>query len=150
MVLRPSTATPLPPSSAATPLPPSSAATTERILVNLPLDLWAEVARFLPSRDRERAFWSLRRALVIATHGTLHETHMRFLELAAREEEEAHARYHPGVDPLWPTWSPDVEQMLVDDMGFARDAAVRALILTGGDRYHAIMMLLSEVDWYIA
>ena len=75
---------------------------------------------------------------------------MRFLELAAREEEEAHARYHPGVDPLWPTWSPDVEQMLVDDMGFARDAAVRALILTGGDRYHAIMMLLSEVDWYIA
>ena len=119
-------------------------------VTNLPLDVWAQVARFVPPAERTATFWALRKALLLPTHGTLHETQFRFLEIAAREEEQAHALAHPGSDPLLPTWPIEVEQMLVSDMGFAREDAIRALCLCGGDRYHAVLLLLSEVDWMAA
>lgn len=113
---------------------------------NLPLDLWAQVARFVRPCDRDSLFVALRRAMLIPTHGSLHETRLRFHEAAAKEESELHAARFPGVHPRFPSWPPEVLAELLE-MGFEHDQVVHALTLSDGDRFWAVMRLLADVDW---
>ena len=90
---------------------------------NLPVDLWAQVARFIAPSDRGGVFWALRKALLIPTHGTLHETMLRFLKVAYREE----SKECTGSWPVRCEWNAEYAYILTE-MGFEEDAVTNALL----------------------
>ena len=108
------------------------------LLPNLPIDVWAQIAAHLTQTDRIATFYRLRRAMVLPTYGTVHETMLRFLEVGA-EHDRAHEI--PSTWPELPTWSVDVEVTLLN-MGFSETETHRALVASGGDMYGALQMLM--------
>lgn len=104
----------------------------------LPIEIWAQVARYLPTVERVPAFYALRRAMIIPTHNTLHETMLRFLEVAAADEKR------DDLDVGWPTAeriSPDDVHVLVE-MGFESNQVLAALVQAGGQVDIAIVRLV--------
>lgn len=108
---------------------------------NLPLDLWAQVARFVPASERPHTYRALRAAMLIPTHRTEHETQMRFLEVAG-DEERANAL--ATRDDVWPTAQPLDDMGFYDlvDMGFGPEQVVWALRVSDGNLGVAFIALL--------
>lgn len=78
---------------------------------DLTMDVWAHVACFLTQRERIDTFFALRRAMVLPTHRTAHETMLQFLELAARRDAD--------TECVTPTVHDHVDRIV--EMGYERE-----------------------------
>lgn len=95
--------------------------------MNLPLDVWANVARFLPSGERVSMFFALRKAMLIPYQNSVHETLLYFLDQSRREDVDT----DDGVWPTVPTWDDDDELLLLE-MGFDQESIRESLTQHGG------------------
>lgn len=104
---------------------------------NLPMDVWANVARYLPACERIPTFWALHRLGLIRKQKSIHESMILFLTHGARCDQQE------SVDLSWPSvqWSPGMEDIL-KCMGFAHDHVVLALTYAGGNCTIALDLLL--------
>lgn len=112
------------------------------LLRGLPHEVWARVFSFLPAAHRVPAFCALRRANVVAID--MHAFHTMSLFMSEAALAERRAAVHAAATAPWPSLAAVVAPGLVEqlcDMGFARDAAIRALVRYGGDD------LPRAVDW---
>lgn len=107
------------------------------MIQEMPIDVWANVARFLSQTDRVVAF----RALwpILPKQRTEHETLLQFLEIASGDDRER--TWDAGAWPDFPFW-PHTTQERLEEMGFPTDAVVRALVAGGGDLDVALHCLL--------
>lgn len=107
------------------------------------MEVWSRVATFLPENDRVSAFWALRASGVIAMHEPFFRSCMAFLRESL---QHSHALAEKEVeDAFWPRLDDYVtaaDTTTLEEMGFAREDAVRALVSTGGDIEYATRMLL--------
>lgn len=107
------------------------------MLSEIPIDVWANVARFLSQTDRIVAF----RALwpILPKQRTEHETLLQFLEIASADDRDR--TWNPGAWPEFPFW-PHATQERLEEMGFPTDRVVRALVAAGGDLDVALYCLV--------
>ena len=92
---------------------------------NIPMDLWAYIAKFMTQTERIEAFFSLRRAMLIPTYNTLHETMHRFLEIAGDDDKKNEAAIASW--PSFQLWG-SYEEKLVAELGLNREEAIRLFI----------------------
>ena len=112
------------------------------MIPNLPIDVWARVACFIEAEHRMSTFMTLRRAMLLPTYRSMHETILRFLEEAARIDTARSVAAHPPSWPTRPYWPPSYESSLCD-MGFESQRVVRALVMAGGDLQEALLHLVA-------
>lgn len=109
---------------------------------NLPIDVWARVACFIEPECRTSTFMALRRAMLLPTYRSMHETMHRFLEEAARIDTARSVATHPPSWPTRPYW-PEAYESRLCDMGFDSRRVVRALVMAGGDLQEALLHLVA-------
>tara|TARA_Y100000741_G_scaffold34738_1_gene24490 strand:- start:267 stop:596 length:330 start_codon:yes stop_codon:yes gene_type:complete len=98
----------------------------------LPIDVWANVARFMSQGDRITAFYALKKLGIIPLFHSEHETMMRFLEVGA-EYDKSNEYIRSTVH--------DVFNKLIG-MGFEKDEIVYVLDVFGDDVYSDIDFLI--------
>ena len=113
------------------------------IAQQLPIDLWARVAVFLPGEDRIHSFWSLRMSGLMRA-SFLDWSHF-FSDVIA--ENKARAVYEAEVECHWPSLDAlvcDDDLRLLTEMGIDPISATRALIECGGNVEFAIHRALQN------
>ena len=110
---------------------------------DIPMDVWSRVATFLPDDDRVPAFWALRASGVIAMDEPFFRSCMAFLRESL---QHSHALAEQEVeDAIWPRlddYVTEADTTTLQEMGFAREDAVRALVSTGGNIEYATRLLI--------
>ena len=110
---------------------------------DLPMDVWSRVATFLPDNDRVPVFCALRASGVIASDEPFFRSCMTFLRESL---QHSHALAEQEVeDAMWPcigNYVTEADTAMLQEMGFAREDAVRALVATGGDIEYATRLLV--------
>ena len=98
----------------------------------LPIDVWANVAKFMSQSDRIIAYYSLKHLNMIPVHHSEHETLMRFLEVGAEYDKSKEAKSITVHD---------VFNQLIG-MGFDKNDVANTLDLFGDQVYSDIDFLV--------